>query len=97
MPRRIQQLRGLAAAGAVVVLGLAVCSAVIAGMTAGAAPRRVVLASLDEGEEKVRRAVGSAIVPPTYCPPSGQRPCAARRARHSGESFPMPCSPPPLS
>jgi hypothetical protein len=52
--------RGLAAAGAVVVLGFAVCCAVIAGMTAGAAPRRAVLASLDEGEEKVRRAAGSA-------------------------------------
>jgi len=65
--RNAQQLRGLAAAGAVMVLGFALCSAVIAGMTAGAAQRRVVLASLDDGEEKVRRAVGSASAQSALC------------------------------
>ena len=89
MPR-LQQQRGLVAAGAVVVLGLAVCSAVIAGMTAGAAPRRAVLASLDEGEEKVRRAAGSA--------PSA-RPLRSDRARRDVRvtlANLFPCPPPPL-
>ena len=69
-PSRRHQRRALVAAAAVVVLGLAACCALIAGMTAGAAPGRVALASLDEGEEKVRRCPPATGVGFSEAPPS---------------------------